>query len=151
MWQCLGTLLMVTVGCGKLLLSSEQKLGLLPNILQGTDQPPMAINNPVHDVNCADIEKCFSVKDDFYVLWQKCIISSWERMYGSSICILPIKILRLWDVVMGPYHLTDYLSICHYLYALHYSMMWSLGLYKCPKRVQVLSICPCYSFSRLCK
>lgn len=59
---------MVTVRCGELLLSSEQNLGLLANILQGTDQPPMAINNPAHDVNCAGIEKCFSVKGDFYIL-----------------------------------------------------------------------------------
>lgn len=59
---------MVTVGCGKLLLSSEQKLGLLSNILQDPDHPPVATNYPVHEVNCADIEKCFAVKDDFCVL-----------------------------------------------------------------------------------
>lgn len=36
-------------GYRKLLLSSDQKLGLLPNILQGKDQPPVVINYPVHD------------------------------------------------------------------------------------------------------
>lgn len=71
MWQCLGALFLVTVGCRKLLLSSEQKLGLLSNILQDTDHFPMATNYPVHDVSCADIEKFFLVKDDFYILWQK--------------------------------------------------------------------------------
>lgn len=70
MWQYLGALFMVTMGCGKL-LSSEQKLGLLSTILQDTDHPPMATNYPVHEVNCADIGKVFSVKDDFCVLWQK--------------------------------------------------------------------------------
>lgn len=59
---------MVTVGCRKLLLSSEQKLDLLSNILQDPYHSPMATNYPVHEVNCADIEKCFSVKDDFCVL-----------------------------------------------------------------------------------
>lgn len=59
---------MVTVGCGKLLLSSEQKLGLLSNILQDIDHPPVATNYPVHDVNCVDIEKFFSGKDDFCIL-----------------------------------------------------------------------------------
>lgn len=133
MWQCLGALFMVTVGFRKLLLSSEQKLGLLSNILQDTDHPPAATNYPSPRCQFVlTLRNSSRSKMTFVFCDKKCITYLWKRRQDGSSCILPIEKNKFWDVVMGPHPLTDGLSIYHYLYTLHYGMMWAWGPLQVP-------------------